>query len=100
MGLLGDFGIEFPGRKPLLSVGYGKGTLFLSPSPVRRAHKTGHLKKESLVFWAALLCTLVLLTGPFEQVGAIGERWEGSGAAQLHMDSGKVPAFLGGPVVQ
>lgn len=83
MGLLGDFGIEFPGRKPLLSVDYGKKTIFLSPSPVRRAHKTGHLKKEGLALWAALLCALDLLTGPLEQVGAVGERWERSGAAQL-----------------
>lgn len=56
-------------------------------------------KTEVLPPCAGLLCALVLLTGPFEQVRVIGERWKAEWSSPTStLGTGNVLEFLCGPV--
>lgn len=75
--MAGDFGIEFPARKPLFSVDDGEGDTLPSSQPSEKGWQDWSPEDRGTHALCRTLCALVLLAGPFEQVPAIGERWEG-----------------------
>lgn len=75
--LAGDFGIEFPARKLLLSVDDGEGDTLPSSQPREKGWQDRSPEDRGTHALCLTLCALVPLAGPFGQVPAIGERWEG-----------------------
>lgn len=79
--LAGEFGVEFPGRKPLLSVDDGEGDTLPFSQPSENGWQDWSPEERGTHALCCTLCALVLLLSPLNRFQQLVRDGRGRGAA-------------------